>query len=199
MLSQPHDQSLICGTQLPQNPDRTENAQSTSGRLALSRALRRALAWKCPPNWSAADWRDEARAIGLLALVQAATDYDEHRGVAFSDFATKRIQARVFTRYRQEWSYARRTANENVAARGRPMLERPHGADDRNLDLERLQQALDHLSTSDAELLRCLYLQGRTESEEAGRLGISQQAVSKRKLSALRRIRDILGRGSNRG
>ncbi len=55
---------------------------------------------------------------------------------------------------------------------------------------EQLKQSLTSLPEADRHLLEHLFWEGRTETEIADGLGISQQAVSKRKrkiLTALRR------------
>ena len=56
-------------------------------------------------------------------------------------------------------------------------------------DNRRLYQALDELNVEERLLIEALFLSGVTEGELAARLGITQQAVSKRKLRILRKLR----------
>lgn len=56
-------------------------------------------------------------------------------------------------------------------------------------DNRRLYQALDELNVEERLLIEALFFSGVTEGELAARLGITQQAVSKRKLRILRKLR----------
>lgn len=154
--------------------------------------LRRVYAWRVPPHWSKRDWFEEMRALGVTAAWEAWRDYDPSRGVPLSAFIYLRVVAGALTRYRQEWGYALhclRPADgekrEHVSTTGDSSCH-PMG-------LELLRCALAQLSDSGQRLVEQLFWQGDTETEVARRLGISHQAVSKRKRVLLRDLRECLG------
>ena len=53
-----------------------------------------------------------------------------------------------------------------------------------------LKQLLSELEGEERELIRLRYFQGKTQTEVAGRLGISQVQVSRLEKRILRRLRD---------
>ena len=57
-------------------------------------------------------------------------------------------------------------------------------------DIRRLYEALDELEVEERLLIDELFFQGVSEGELAKRLGISQQAVSKRKRKLLKQLRE---------
>ena len=57
-------------------------------------------------------------------------------------------------------------------------------------DNRRLYQALEELNVEERLLIDALFFSGITESELAARLGVTQQAVSKRKKRLLRKLRE---------
>lgn len=57
-------------------------------------------------------------------------------------------------------------------------------------DNRRLYQALDELNVEERLLIDALFFSGITEGELAARLGVTQQAVSKRKKRLLRKLRE---------
>jgi RNA polymerase sigma factor (sigma-70 family) len=126
------------------------------------------------------------RAQGASAVWQAVCDYDPTRGVPFSAYARQRVLASVLTRYRQEWAYAFRCVLKP------PDDERPRKAH-RQLVLspvrESLREALTQLSSLELWLLAQVFWEERTEADIAQQVGISQQAVSKRKSAILRELR----------
>jgi hypothetical protein len=74
--------------------------------------------WRVPPNWSKEDWRQEFEAHGWAAACEAECDFDPQRGVPLDAFVYRRVQARVYTRYRQEWTFALRFVGELDEADG---------------------------------------------------------------------------------
>jgi RNA polymerase sigma factor (sigma-70 family) len=144
-------------------------------------------AWRVPPRWSLSDWFEEIDAESIAAACHAIRIFDPHRGPTLSTFVYHQILASALGRYRQEWTYALRYG---VAAMEEPGVT---GAEERftvEQEEEQLKQSLTSLPEADRHLLEHLFWEGRTETEIADGLGISQQAVSKRKrkiLTALRR------------
>jgi len=155
----------------------------------LDSSLRRIFRWRVPPNWSISDWRNEMRAEAACAAWQAVCDYDPSLGVPFNAFAHQRVLTSTFTRYRQEWTYALRLAQEH----------KPEDSDSRMLDsavpavfADWPRPALARLTKSDLWLVEQLFLRGRTEATIATETGITQQAVNKRKSMILLRLRGYM-------
>jgi RNA polymerase sigma factor (sigma-70 family) len=90
------------------------------------------------------------------------------------------------TRSRQEWTYARRFG---VSACEDHNLARPNRPREKEHDEEKLNQTLTTLPESDRALIKHLFWEGRTETELANSLAITQQAVSKRKRRILTELR----------
>lgn len=59
----------------------------------------------------------------------------------------------------------------------------------RDEERHRLYQALDELSVDERMLIESLFFSGIAEGELAAHLGITQQAVSRRKIRILRKLR----------
>jgi len=155
----------------------------------LARCLRRTRRWPPPPNWSPGDWLEEVRGCAALAMCQAAAEYDSLRGKSIEAFMIGRATGAVLTRYRQEWAYAGHCIH---AATHDPRYAIPSdGRRDMDLCLTAatLEELLDRLPETDRLILRQMFWDCCTEADLAGRLGISQQAVSKRKDAVLRSLR----------
>ena len=147
--------------------------------------MRRISAWQTPPNWSRRDWLEEMRAQGASATWQALCDYDAARNVPLTAFIYGRALTSALARYRQEWSYAIRCvwpADEERASTA-------EAASYHSVLHELLPHALAHLSEPERRLIQQVFCDGNTEAEIAQCLGISHQAVSKRKQAALRHMR----------
>jgi RNA polymerase sigma factor (sigma-70 family) len=131
------------------------------------------------------------RALGSAAAWKAIQDFDPARGVPRDAFIYGRVLSAMLTRYRQERLYAAHCLSEGSAEDMYPAAAR----EDRLPSVEAcmLHGVLACLSDEDSVLIVRLYFQGHTEAEVARDLGISQQAVSKRKRAVLRRLRDLLG------
>jgi DNA-directed RNA polymerase specialized sigma subunit len=164
------------------------------GPLPLSvsnSCLRRIFRWRVPPNWSISDWRNEMRAEAACAACQAVCDYDPSLGVPFSAFAHQRVLTGTLTRCRQEWAYALRLAREHD----------PESSDRKLLDSTAAEvfndwpaSALARLSKSDRWLVGQLFLRDRTEADIATQIGITQQAISKRKRAIVMQLRRYIDR-----
>jgi hypothetical protein len=161
----------------------------------INSCLRRIFRWRVPPNWSVSDWRNEMRAEAACASWQAVRDYDPSLGVPLSAFAWQRMLTSTLTRYRQEWAYALRLAQErNPEDPDSSILNSTTSAvfDDWS------KHALARLSKPDLWLVEELFLRDRTEAEVATQIGITQQAVSKRKSIILFRLRQYMVGTSSR-
>jgi hypothetical protein len=157
--------------------------------LGLDSCLRRIFRWRVPPNWSIFDWHNEMRAEAACAAWQAVCHYDPSLNVPFSAFARQRVLTSTLTRYRQEWAYALRLAQET---------------DPEDLDSGLLgstaptvfddwpRHALARLSKRDLWLLEQLFLRGSNEADIATQIGITQQAVNKRKWRIVHRLHQYM-------
>jgi RNA polymerase sigma factor (sigma-70 family) len=161
----------------------------------LDRCLKRICGWQPPPNWSAADWYHEITAHANCAVCQAERDFDPSRGVPLGGFAYQRVLARAFTRYRQEWTYARRHTSDSERGEcaetsrldGALVAPEPTGCSHADL-----HAALASLPAIDRSIIEQIFLHERTETELARRIGISQPAVNKRKRLGLVKLREAL-------
>ena len=162
---------------------------STTWPVLWARCWTRIRTWRVPPRWSYRDWYDEARALGEATAGGALRDFDPHRVVPLDAFLYRRVVNAVWTRYRQEWVYGRRT-RPGEAIPDRPAPEQP-GPDANTL--ARLEAALGSLAELDRGLIRQLFWVGRCEDDLAREWGVSQQAVSKRKQIILQELRRQVG------
>jgi hypothetical protein len=144
-----------------------------------------------PPNWSISDWRNEMRAEAACAAWQAVCDYDPSLSVPFIAFARQRVLTSTLTRYRQEWAYALRSAQEHG----------PESSDSRLLNSTTSEvfddcpvPALARLSKPDLWLIEQLFLRDRTETDIAAQIGITQPAISKRKRAIVMQLRRSIDR-----
>jgi DNA-directed RNA polymerase specialized sigma subunit len=160
----------------------------------LHSCLSRVFRWRAPPNWSISEWRNEIQAEAACAGWQAVSDYDRARGVPFSAFARQRVLTQTLTRFRQEWAYALRCAQEQEPANSYSTQLDP--ATSAVFD-DWARQALAHLSKPDLWLLGQLFFRDRTEAEIAKQIGITQQGVNKRKRLILNNLRQFMPRESS--
>jgi DNA-directed RNA polymerase specialized sigma24 family protein len=140
-----------------------------------------------PPRWSPCDWQEEARAQGTLAACEALRAFEPGRLVPLDAFLYHRVVASVWTRYRQEWSFGRRVR------RAAALPDRAAAVDCPEPELvDRLAVLLQTLDEGERRLIRQLFWDGRTEDQLALELGITRQAVNKRKQRLLQRLRSDL-------
>jgi DNA-directed RNA polymerase specialized sigma24 family protein len=151
---------------------------------------RRFRSWRIPPRWSLGDWMEEIQAQGLAAAWQARCDYDPARGVPLGAFVRRRVLSGVLTRYRQEWAYAVRVGFEVPAAEE---AGPPAATPDAPQVGDALQGPLTRLAEPDRWLIERLFWHGKTESDVASELGISQPAVNRRKRAIIHDLRRALG------
>jgi RNA polymerase sigma factor (sigma-70 family) len=152
--------------------------------------VRRTHRWRVPPRWSVSDWWEEIDAESIAAACHAIRIFDPDLGPSLDSFVYHTILASALSRYRKEWTYALRYGIAESEDSG--MIAE---ADERFLieqEEEQLKRSLTRLSETDRRLLQRLFWEGHTETEVASGLGISQQAVSKRKRKILTELRRCL-------
>jgi len=149
----------------------------------LESVFKRIRGWRVPPRWSARDWSEEVKALSIAAAWHALGDFDPTYGVPLAVFLRERILASALTRYRQEWRYSVRCGEEfqNEGMSRSPFRHLPAR--------ESFVDAVARLAATDRWLIEQIFWHGKSEAEVSKHLGISQQAVSKRKKSALRALR----------
>ena len=160
------------------------------GRLdssAASRCLKRIRKWRVPPRWSRREWLEEVEAEATVATLQALRDFDPVRGVPWNAFLYHRILHAVLAGYRREWAYA----IHRVTAGTLDEYEALESSDSalKEIIAKLLEKALGQLSDSDISLIEELFWGGKSEANLAEYLGISQQAVNKRKRTIFRNLR----------
>lgn len=152
--------------------------------------LRKIRRWRVPPHWSNRDWFEEMGAEATMAALQATRDFDPTRGVPWEAFLRQRVMRSALARYRREWTYA--IHRVSGAALDEYGTVEGGGLPSREAIFELLQEALDRLPRSDIRLIEGLFWGGETEARLAKALGISQQAVSKRKKCIFRYMRSLM-------
>jgi DNA-directed RNA polymerase specialized sigma24 family protein len=166
--------------------------------VLLKRCFKRICGWRVPPNWSAADWREEIKAHGLFAACEASRDFDSSRGVPLDAFVYKRVIARAYSRFRREWAYGLRCVSEtdkvvsdgwHVSLTGGCRFQYRELSIDPDPAYHELRDAVESLSEPNHQLIERLFWEGQTETDIAEALGISHQAVSKRKRSVIQKLR----------
>jgi DNA-directed RNA polymerase specialized sigma24 family protein len=149
-----------------------------------ARCWSRIRTWQSPPHWSPRQWWDEAHAQGALAACEAIRAFEASRLVPLDAFLYCRVVESVWTRYRQECHFGRRCRPDiRLPELAAPGAERPDGA-----LLERLEAILRTLDEGELRLIRQLFWDGRFDDELARELGLTRQAVNKRKQKLLRRL-----------
>ena len=155
----------------------------------LQRCLQRVRKWRTPLNWSAGQWMEEAAAQAALACVESRSRYAD--GVVKSGSSESWISNCLLQRYRQEWSFARHCS--------RPVVCEPYEPEEVDGDMApmvpRLQAVLTRLPQPDRQLIHMLYWEHQTETQVAAALGVSQQAISKRKHRIFSRLCAFLKEG----
>jgi RNA polymerase sigma factor (sigma-70 family) len=165
--------------------------KETDADDAVRRAFARVRYWRIPPHWSTQDWLDEVRAILQSAATSARFDYDKERAVPLRAHIYIRAVAAAWSRYRQEWSYYLHSATESGAG-VEPIampFDRSHADETIRYSL---RQALSHLPVEDQLLIEQLFWNGTRQDRLAVMLGVSQQAVSRRKVRVLQLLRQTL-------
>ena len=177
------------GPLLDHGPVAPTQPNSTAWPVLWARCWMRIRTWSVPPRWSPRTWCDEARALGEATACGALRDFNPHRLVPLDSFPYSRVVEAVWTRYRQECSFGRRT-RPGEAIPDRPAQARPRPDAD---TLARLEAALGSLAELDRGLIRQLFWDDRSEDDLARERGVSRQAVSKRKQKILLELRRKVG------
>jgi RNA polymerase sigma factor (sigma-70 family) len=148
--------------------------------------------WRTPPRWSIREWREELDAECIASAYRAIRNFDPERGPSIESFVYYTVLADALIRLRREWTYFHRygapTSLPDQPDR-RDAVDEQFAAEQDNQAVFRL---IEDLPVTDRHLIECLFWEGRTEKDVAGGLGITQQAVSKRKQKVLNGLRNTL-------
>jgi RNA polymerase sigma factor (sigma-70 family) len=171
-------------------PDEPEAADSARpGRVrdrVWALCARRMRNWRVPPHWTPSQWLEEMKAEGAIAALQATLDFDPARNVPIEAYMYQRVMGRLIARYRKEWKYAlhETPSGEIEAIPEDGQVPAPVGL------WEDLRSAVGQLADIDRQLIHCLFWKKNTEAEVAKTLGVSQQAINKRKHAILKFLND---------
>jgi RNA polymerase sigma factor (sigma-70 family) len=160
--------------------------------IVWAACTRRTRRWRVPPRWSLCDWREELDAECIASACRAIRIFDPERGPTLASFVFHTVFASALARYRGEWSYSLRYARSPCSwsdPGGTDAVEERFAAAEEKQAVKRL---INELPEIDRRLIQCLFWEDRTETEVAGGLGITQQAVSKRKYKILNAMRMTL-------
>ncbi len=137
-------------------------------------------------------------AEATAAALQAMRDFDPTRGVPWETFLHLRIIHAALARHRREWAFA--IHRVSITAWDESEMTKDGSLPSHEATLDLLQVAMRRLSASDSRLIKDLFWEGKTEAGLGKALGISQQAVSKRKrsiLKTLKRVVEMTAKGSD--
>jgi DNA-directed RNA polymerase specialized sigma24 family protein len=149
---------------------------------------RRLRSWRVPPRWSVREWLEEMQAEGVAAALMAARDYQSERNVPLGAYVRMRVMGQVLTRYRKEWAYALHQAPVGTY----DGLEQESRSERGALSWDEVAWAIGRLRDVDRQLIERLFWRGDSEAEVARALGLSQQAVNKRKHCIFNDLRHYL-------
>lgn len=154
-------------------------------------ALRRALRWQKPPQWSRGEWLGELEAEANLAMLRALLSYEPSYGVPLSAFVYKSVLHGLWSVYRREWQYALHVYS------GNQLIEKDNLPVSSPVEAERLQEALQALPDRERAVIWQVFYNGSSEREVAEELGIAATVVHRLKKRALQRLRELLCGGGS--
>jgi DNA-directed RNA polymerase specialized sigma subunit len=115
--------------------------------------------------------------------------HDASTGISLLQFVASRVMARILTRYRQEWRFARHVDVLDDGCRYASVEQRTAA---QSTERDSLLGAMARLSEEDRWMVVQLFWHNRDQNWLARRLGISQPAVSKRRTAVLRKLKAAL-------
>jgi DNA-directed RNA polymerase specialized sigma24 family protein len=173
-------------------PAGIEGRESKDGVAEILRiCVRKAARWRVPPNWTCGEWMKEVVALGLAAAHEASCQFEPSLGRRPAFFMA-RIMGRMLTRYRQEWSFAKRISPRTFVPEQISMVAEPSTGPwycARCTPADKLLEALSQLEDIDRWLLVQMFWRDRDQNELARELGVSQPAISKRYRNVVRKLR----------
>lgn len=179
-----------CGDEAETNDGTAGSSEVLQGfrdYQVVRRCLSRIRRWKIPRGWSRRDWQEEMNAEMVFSAIEAARKFDGSRGVPWEAFLYQRVFRSALARYRREWSHAIRRSSDTSLGPGLEAVGEEGPSQEPIVTV--LFDLLGQLPRSDRSLIESIYWEGKSEASLGRCLGISQQAVSRRKLLILRSLR----------
>ena len=150
---------------------------------------------------------DDLSSIGTVGLMKACDRFEPSRGLQFSTYAVPMIEGEIRRALRDTGPAGYRRRPESPPAtvsldapfgdeedRGWEDVLPDHNAADpqQEGDMADLRTALDMLPDANAAVVRMYFFDGLTETEIAGRVGLSQAQVSRRLHAGMGFLREML-------
>lgn len=137
---------------------------------------------------------------GTVGLIEAAENFDYHRGVAFSLFAVHRIRGRMLNFIRQEGASAL-ACMDDIGEDGTSAKDRladtsasvPEQAETHELSSQ-LREALSRLPEKERLVLEHVYLESAEVKDVAELLDVSISHIYRLQKTGIRRVRGMLSK-----
>lgn len=138
---------------------------------------------------------DEAVSEAYLSFVTAVRKFDEAQGVPFAAFIKAMVTGSIYTFFKKHCRNGER--ERQVEGEAGELSFWDAISDERDeysefIESEAMKKALTVLDESEREVIESLYFKCRTQKETATLLGVTQQAVAKRKTKAFLKLKNYL-------
>lgn len=133
--------------------------------------------------------REELFQEGAIGLILAARGFRPERGLAFSTYAFSRIMGQMRHAIRREQAALRRGLPR---AEADSRIPAPDDTEAAATDRVLARELLCALEERERELIRLRCMEGLTQKEAAGRLGLTQVQASRAQKRALEKLRRFL-------
>jgi RNA polymerase sigma factor for flagellar operon FliA len=144
---------------------------------------------------------DELVSAGMLGLIRAAELFEHERGLAFATFATTRIRGAMLDELRRLDRLPRslRAKDRQLQTVRNTLRERLPAPEfdldveiDREIERERLHEAMEALSPDERLVLSLSFFEDKTLQEIAPHIGVTESGASRIRARALRQLRTSL-------
>ncbi|WP_432718306.1 sigma-70 family RNA polymerase sigma factor [Pectinatus frisingensis] len=136
---------------------------------------------------------EEAYAQAVLSFCEAVRQFDASRSIPFAGYVKAKIYGDLYTLFKkQRRSWQRELPLEQADNNSSSLINLQLNFEDRIIDKNILAIALKQLSTRQRQIIDYTLLQGFTQTETAGFLQISQQAVAAGQKQALALLKKTL-------
>lgn len=161
------------------------HAESVGWPALWVRCRSRIRTWRVPPRWSQHDWNDEVRALADAVAHFSLREFDPSHSVPLDAFLYRKVIEAVWTRYRQECGFGRRSrSGDSLPERA---ARESHEVDSETTAI--IENAMLNLNECDRHLIRQIFWHGRREDELAQEMSVTRQAINSRKQRILYALR----------
>ena len=136
--------------------------------------------------------REDAESEARISLLRALKEFDPSLGIPFAGYAKRRVFGDVRTFFRRERSKWQREVVPFETEDGDSFWENLSGTWEPAAEVdfrETLEKCMEELTEREREVVRCLSFEGMSLTDIARQLGVSPQAVAKRKRKALAKLK----------